>query len=864
MQKDGELLHYGIKRRSGRYPWGSGEDAYRRGGALQKVYELRDKGYSEKDIAKELDMNTAQLRSTIALENEREKQAIMDTIVSMKADGYSNVDIAAKTGLAESTVRYNLSKKDSVKRNQINNTSEALKEAMTDNPYLDVGAGVEIQMGVSRQKLKAAIEDLKSQGYYEYEIYVPQLGNEGKWTTTKVLTKEKDFDIVKQHRDEIKSPENWSEDGGTTFQGLKPIESVSSSRLHINYGDKGGVDRDGLIQVRPGVKDLDLGDNHYAQVRIAVDGTHYLKGMAMYSDDLPKGVDLQFNTNKPSGTPLKKVLKPLKGSLSDPNEAFGTTINRQRGAFNMVNEEGDWGKWNGNKFSSQFLSKQPLPLVKDRLNATYKSLSDEYSTINSLTNPVVKKYLLQDFATNLDSKAQHLKVMGLPRTKAHVLLPFPDMKPTEVYAPNYRNGEKLVLIRYPHAGTFEIPELTVNNRMPSAKKSLGNTIDGIGINPKVAAKLSGADFDGDAVYVIPNNHKQIKTSSSLKGLKNFDPNSYGVGHPTISREQKQIMMGEVSNLITDMTIRGASPSELTRAVRHSMVVIDSEKHQLDWKKSATDNGIKALREKYQKRPSLKYDPETKTMKKSRMTVGASTLVSRSKQQIVTKSDKIQYVDRKTGKIKTQTKVLEKTPLMDLISDANVISSGSNVENEYASYINKLKKMQKSAINEANHISNIKKDPEATKSYLKEVKSLETKLEISKSNAPRERRAQILANSYYQKYSNKDMTNDQRKKLKSRALTYGRETANAKRVVIDVTPKEWEAIQAHALSNNKVTDIFNHADSDQLKKYATPLPTNKMSASSISKARTLLNNGYTYAEVASTLGVSTSTIQNQLA
>lgn len=859
-----ELLHYGVKRRSGRYPWGSGEDAYRRGGILPKVYELRDKGYSEKDIAKELGMNTAQLRSGIALENEHEKQAIMDTIVAMKSDGYSNVDIAAKTGLAESTIRYNLSKKDSVKRNQINNTSEALKTAMEQNPYLDIGAGVEMQMGVSRQKLKAAVDDLKNQGYYEHEIYVPQLGNDGKWTTTKVLTKEPNLDIVKQHRDEIKSPENWSEDGGTTFQTLKPIESVSSSRLHINYGDKGGVDRDGLIQIRPGVKDLDLGDNHYAQVRIAVDGTHYLKGMAMYDSTLPKGVDLQFNTNKPSGTPLTKVLKPLKAKLSDPAEAFGTTINRQKGALNIVNEEGDWGKWNGNKFSSQFLSKQPLPLVKDRLNATYKSLNDEFNGIKSLTNPVVKKYMLDEFATNLQSKEQHLKVLGLPRTKAHVLLPFPDMKPNEVYAPNYRNGERLVLIRYPHAGTFEIPELTVNNRVPSAKKSLGNAIDAIGIHPKVAAKLSGADFDGDAVYVIPNNKKQIKSTSSLKGLKNFDPNSYGVGHPTISPKQKQTKMGEVSNLITDMTIRGATPSELTRAVRHSMVVIDSEKHQLDWKKSAEDNGIKALRAKYQSRPSLKYDPVTKTMVKGKKNVlGASTLVSRSKQQVNTKVEKIKYTD-KNGKIRTQTKIKEKKPLVDLVGDANRLSSGSNVEKEYASYINNLKKMEASAKNESNHISAIKKDSKAASAYLKEVKSLETKLAISKSNAPRERRAQILANSYYQKNSNSDMTNDQKKKLKSRALAYGRETANAKRVVVDVTPKEWEAIQAHALSNNKVTDIFNHANSDQLKKYATPKPTVQMTPAKIIKARTLLSNGYTYAEVAESLGVSTSTIQRQLA
>lgn len=856
-----EILHYGVKRRSGRYPWGSGKEGHERDGILGRVYDLRDQGKNEKDIAKELGMNTSQLRSAIALANEHEKQSVMDTISSMKSDGFSNTDIAKKTGLAESTIRYNLSKKDSVKRNQINKTAESLKSSIEDTPYLDIGSGVELQMGISRQKLKAAVEDLKSKGYYEHEIYVPQIGNEGKWTTTKVLTKEPSLDVVKQHRSEIKSPEQWSEDGGLTFQGLKPIKSVSRSRVAIKYGDKGGVDRDGLIQMRRGVKDLDLGDNHYAQVRIAVDGKNYLKGMAMYSDDLPKGVDLVFNTNKPSGTPLEKVLKPLKAPIDKPAEAFGATINRQKGALNIVNEEGDWAGWSGNKFSSQFLSKQPLALVRNRLSATYSGLSKEYDSISQLTNPIVKKFMLDEFASDLESKARHLKVLGLPRTKAHVLLPFPDMKPNEVYAPNYNNGEKVVLIRYPHGGTFEIPELTVNNKYAEAKKAIANSADAIGIHPSVAHKLSGADFDGDAVYVIPNNKNQIKATSSLKGLENFDPNSYSVGHPTITPKQKQTMMGEVSNLITDMTIKGASTSELTRAVRHSMVVIDSEKHQLDWKQSAIDNGIPALRKKYQIRPSVKYDPVTKSVKYGKSLVGASTLISRSKSSLETSSQSVEIKDPVTGKTRTVKRKITKEPLMDLITDAHALSSGTSVENSYADYINKLKALENTARKESMHISNIKKDTEASKLYLNEVKSLETKLVISKSNAPRERRAQILANSYYQQNATKDMTADQKKKLKSRALAYGRSTAKAQRVTIDITPKEWEAIQAHALSNNKLTEIIRNADSDLVKKYATPKPETKLTDAKLSKAQSLLDRGYTYAQVAESLGVSTSTLYN---
>ena len=58
------------------------------------------------------------------------------------------------------------------------------------------------------------------------------------------------------------------------------------------------LDKDGVIEIRSGVDDLSLGDSHYAQVRILVDGNTYLKGMAVYSDDLPDGVDVMFNTNK--------------------------------------------------------------------------------------------------------------------------------------------------------------------------------------------------------------------------------------------------------------------------------------------------------------------------------------------------------------------------------------------------------------------------------------------------------------------------------------------------------------------------------------------------------------------------------------
>ena len=78
---------------------------------------------------------------------------------------------------------------------------------------------------------------------------------------------------------------------------------------------------DGIIQLRRGVKDLSLGDAKYSQVRILVDGDKYLKGMAVYSDNMPDGIDVIFNSNK---TSIEKALKPIK--TDDPMNPFGSLI----------------------------------------------------------------------------------------------------------------------------------------------------------------------------------------------------------------------------------------------------------------------------------------------------------------------------------------------------------------------------------------------------------------------------------------------------------------------------------------------------------------------------------------------------------
>ena len=212
-----------------------------------------------------------------------------------------------------------------------------------------------------------------------------------------------------------------------------------------------------------------------------------------------------------------------------------------------------------------------------------------------------------------------------------------------MYAPNYKNGEKVALIRYPHGGTFEIPILTVNNKQSTAKRMLDNALDAIGINSKVAERLSGADFDGDTVMVIPTGGKvKVTSTPPLKGLEGFDPKlEYGGKKEGTFKPMKntQTEMGKISNLITDMTLKGATQDELARAVRHSMVVIDAEKHKLDYKQSEQDNGISALKKKYQGTVD----------ENGRYHEGAATLISRAKSETsVLKRKGSPIINKETG------------------------------------------------------------------------------------------------------------------------------------------------------------------------------------------------------------------------
>lgn len=885
------LMHYGMPRRSGRYPWGSGDNPYQHSGDfLSRIDELKSQGLRETEIAEHLGLTTTQLRTQMSLAKDERRSLQVATAKGLREKGYSLNEIAEKMGFAnDSSVRSLLNENSEARMNQARTTADFLKKMIDEKGMIDVGTGVERELGISREKLNQALYILEMEGYPVYGGGVPQVTNPGKQTNIKVIcppgTEHReiyDFDNVHSVKD---YDQILSEDGQKIRPAFQYPESMDSSRLKINYAEDGGIQKDGVIEIRRGVDDLSLGDSHYAQVRIMVDGTHYLKGMAVYSDDLPDGVDVLFNTNKKAGTPMTDVLKKIK---DDPDNPFGSLIKEHGGQsyyidkdgnekLSLINkraEEGDWGEWSDH-LPSQFLSKQSITLINKQLGLATADKVAEYDEICALTNPTVKKTLLKSFADDCDSAAVHLQAAALPRQKYQVILPLTTIKDTEVYAPNYKNGEQVALIRYPHGGTFEIPVLTVNNKQPEGKKVLGNTPkDAIGINSKVAERLSGADFDGDTVMVIPTGGKiKITSTHPLKGLEGFDPKEkYGpdsTTQPYKRMKNTQTEMGKVSNLITDMTLKGATEDELARAVRHSMVVIDAEKHNLDYKRSEQDNGIASLKKKYQGR-----------VEDGKYKEGAATLISRAKSEVsVPKrkgsptinedgslsyktADDLTYVDKKTGKTKTRTQA---STQMAETKDARTLSSGTPQEEAYASYANKMKSLANQARKEMVSTGKIPYSASAKAAYQNEVDSLNAKLNVALKNAPRERQAQVIANATVaaKKQANPDMTNAEIKKANQQALTAARAQVGAERKPVVITDREWEAIQAGAISESKLTQILNNADIDSLRQRATPRATTTLSPAKQSKIASMSASGYSTSEIAEALGISTSTVSKYL-
>lgn len=958
--------HEGSIPHSGRHPWGSGEDPFQsidisKPGDVYAAYRKAHKvGLSDSEIAEALDISLLELRAKRSAGKEEMVQRRNLDIRRRHAHGESNTYIAEQLGITEGTVRNVVNDINTERIGKNRETANVLKENVERTGYLDVSSGTELELnGVSKERLKTAVQMLKDEGYTVENIYVKQATNPENSTTVKVLAKPgtTKSDIY-NNLDQISIINETTFDDGKTFETLKEPESLDSKRIQIRYGDEGGKSKDGVIELRRGVDDISLGKANYAQVRIKVDDKLYLKGMAMYADDLPDGVDVRFNTNKPSGTPMEKVLKELKkdenGNVyTNADEAFGALIkaggqtyyddpngkyiNPETGnkanisVVNKLREEGDWDKYSKN-LASQFLSKQPQQLIKQQLDISLKEKELEYREIEAIELPELKKKLLESFADDCDASAVHLKAAALPRQASKVILPMDFLKDNEVYAPAYQNGEQLALVRYPHAGTFEIPVVTVNNNNKRAMDILPKTsLDAIGINSKVAEQLSGADFDGDTVIAIPTNNgkTKIRTHSPLKALQDFKPDELYPGYPgmhimdngSTSGPEKAVEMGKISNLITDMTLQGAPEEDVVRAVKHSMVVIDAPKHGYDWKASERDNGIPALKKKYQgsekagastlisKAKGIAYDDERKRgkywnpntgdwyegdpSKEEKKALGLRYLeidpesgekLYRHTGRTFKKAQKEKHddgtwsfiLDEETGKrvygekeYKAQTKLTK----MGKAKDAYELSSGHPIENMYADYANSLKKMANDARKEFLNVETTKVNPEAKIKYATEVASLTASLQKAQMNAPRERKAQLEAASKVSKLKQShreinEYDKDSMDKLSKRAQRYlsdarSKYGANKKAVYIDISDKEWEAIKAGAVSSSTITGIINNTDNDKLRKRATSSNNKELNTTRKSYIRQLSNRGYSLAEIADKIGMSPSTVSQVL-
>jgi hypothetical protein len=908
--------HYGILRKSGRYPWGSGGTNTVGGAArrartfLEMVNELEAQGLSRSEIARGLGLGTTtKLRDAVTIANNAQRLEKQQTAEKLRDKGWSATAIGDHMGLNESSVRQLLNPQVQERTQILTNTINLLRDEVDSGGWLDVGIGSEYYIpggGISKEKLRAAVAALKAEGYVQIDVQQAQAGmGPGKKTNIKVLCPEgTTYKDVVTSMEQIKTLTKVSPDGGRTLIGMDhPPLPISSDRIAVKYAEQGGDKADGVIYVRPGVEDVHIGGGQYAQVRILVDGTHYLKGMAMYKDDLPKGVDLQFNTNKSRKDPKiveQGKMGALKPKAEEDGNPFGATIKRQitvkdangkdrvTSVMNLIEEEGNWDGWS-RTLSSQVLSKQSPKTAEKQLAITYAKRKQEFDEIINLTNPTVRAHLLEKFSETVDSDAVHLQAARLPRSSYHVLLPFNSLKDNEVYAPNFNQGERVALIRYPHGGKFEIPELTVNNNAPAPKAAIGRAKDAVGINHNVAKRLSGADFDGDFVMVVPNDRNAIKSAPALKSLENFDPQKYKLPDsvPKMSAKTKGKQMGDVSNLITDMTIQKASMDEIARAVKHSMVVIDAEKHHLDYKRSAQEHGIPALKTKYQ------------GVHPSGQLKGASTLISRATSETrvldrkprkaedggpidpatgrkmweYTDKTRTEYRTLKSGEVRTkQVKVTKPSVKLAETHDARTLMSkdgtGTLIERVYADHSNRLKALANTTRKEL--VNNTDPIPTASRSakrvYKDDVDQLRTDLHIAKMNSPRERAAQLLTSQIVaqKKAAEPDMTPENLKRVNSQALAAARTRTGAKKVQVPISDRQWEAIQAGAVSKTMLREILNNADIETVKKLATPKADLKMDSAKTARARSLAAQGLTQAEIARVLGVGLTTLKKGLA
>lgn len=470
-----ELYHIGTPQEfdfdpngSGRYRQGSGENPNQHFSGDRfdiQLKELKSKKLPEKEIAKLMDYkSTRELRAAIAINKEQKMVSKYESGQKLEKEhpDWSKTRVAFELGMGESSYRALVKSVETGIKDRASKVADNLQALVDKHGAIDVGKGSNLHLGCSKEKENAALEILKQKGYIVSNFRFKQQTNPKQSIEYKVLYKpDLTYDYIHKNRQVIKPVKelaNFEDSGDSMYKLNEYPSSMDKKRLAIRFSDgmvanadgtvysgitddpkKSGTAKDGLIEVRRGCKDLYFGvGENYCQARILVDGTHYIKGMAVYSDDLPDGVDVLFNTNKDSSVPVlgsknSSVLKPIK--KEDPDNPFGSALKMDGGqsyypdpngkyknaagepmSLSLINkraEEGDWNDWS-NKLPAQFLSKQNIPLIRRQLNLALADKEKSFKEIKSLTNPEVKASFLDEFADSCDTGSVHLRAAALP------------------------------------------------------------------------------------------------------------------------------------------------------------------------------------------------------------------------------------------------------------------------------------------------------------------------------------------------------------------------------------------------------------------------------------------------------------------
>ncbi len=190
VEEENELKHYGILRRSGRYPWGSGgaaAETTRHRDFLTWVQDLKTRlGWSDNQIAESVGITSTEFRQLKTIAKHQQKAAQIGEAQRLKDKGYSGVAIGERMHIPESTVRTLLKPGAEDKANVLTVTSNVLRELVNEHKYVDVGLGVENHVGVSKERKDTAIALLVDEGYQIHYVKERQPGT-GKDTYMKVL-----------------------------------------------------------------------------------------------------------------------------------------------------------------------------------------------------------------------------------------------------------------------------------------------------------------------------------------------------------------------------------------------------------------------------------------------------------------------------------------------------------------------------------------------------------------------------------------------------------------------------------------------------------------------------------------------------